>query len=203
MYSMSFTTGGLLYREFDVVSSLYINYKDWKVVEEKVLNDNLFQARSLSSSKRILREVVKRVNCLNDNELSFCIKSSLYDQVCLLWLAICRQYLFIGEFASEVLRNKLCGLQENIEYADFDAFFLEKCEWSEELRKIKISTRNKLRQVLFRMLRESGFISSNNEVMGVILSADFIQLFVENNISELLFFPISNSEYDRIVRAYS
>lgn len=199
MYAMSFTAGGLLYREFELIVALYFDCNDWDCVEEMVLRDNLFQLRTVSSLKRVLREVLKRVNCLSDRELRFFIDGSNSEKLNMLWLAVCRQYKFIGEFAVKVLREKYCNLVKTLEYKDFDVFFDDKSEWVEELGKIKPSTRSKLRQVLFRMMREAGLISSENEIVGVVLGSGFLELLREGDLSELSFFPISNCEYDRLV----
>ena len=45
-YSMSFTTGALLYRESLVIVELYAQLADWKAVRDQVLAGNLLQMRT-------------------------------------------------------------------------------------------------------------------------------------------------------------
>jgi len=51
-YSMSFTTGGLFYRESVALAMLFVELNDWDSVREKVLSENLLQYRTLNTSKR-------------------------------------------------------------------------------------------------------------------------------------------------------
>ena len=159
-YSMSFTVGGLFRGESLRLAALYLDRGNWKVCRDKVIADNLLQARTLNSLKRIYREVSSRLQTLNRDELETLVESSRQDQGYLLWLAVCRRYRFIAEFAVEVLRERYLSLKSDLAYEEFDSFFNRKSEWHLELDQITPATRNKLRQVLYRILREADLLTT-------------------------------------------
>ena len=103
-YSMSFTTGCLFYRESVKLATLFVDLKDWNIVRNTVLADNLLQARTQNTSKRVCQEIISRLKTLSVQELELLNKGTSQEQAYLLWLAICRRYTFIGDFAVEIIR---------------------------------------------------------------------------------------------------
>jgi hypothetical protein len=193
-YIMSFTTGGLFLRESVKLATLYLEIKDWKAVREKVQSENLLQARTLTTSERVCSEIICRLKQLGPPELELLVSTNPQEQGCLLWLAICRRYRFIGVFAVEVLRERYISLKTDLHHEDFDAFFNKKSEWHTELDEIKPTTRNKLRQVLFRILQEVEFLSAEKMIQAAMLSPSLLELILHENPREVLFFPMFESE---------
>lgn len=184
-YSMSFTTGGLFVSESVTLAEVYSSSRDWDAVREEAVQNNLLQVRTESSSKRIAREVISRLKLLNAAELELLVQSSAQDQASLLWVAVCRRYKFIAEFAVEVLRERFITLKPDLGFEEFDAFFNRKSEWHPGLDSIKPATRNKLRQVLFRMMREAGLITPGNMIVSPMLSPALVAV-----IKDVSIFPV-------------
>jgi hypothetical protein len=105
--------------------------------------------RSIHSSESAVRSI-SRLRTLGPDELEFLVAASHQEQAYLLWLATCRQYRFIADFAVEVLRERYITLKNDLTHEDFDSFFNRKSEWHEELDRIAPATGSKLRQVLFK-----------------------------------------------------
>ena len=105
-YAMSFAVGGLLETEACIAAKLYLENPDWKEVRTRLVDDNLLQARARSSAIRVSGEVVKRLSTLRSNELELLLDGSPSERNQILWLAICRRYSFIGDFATEVVRDR-------------------------------------------------------------------------------------------------
>ncbi len=187
-YSMSFTTGGLFQRESVELAALYLQLNDWDALREKVIADNLLQARTLNTLKRICREITSRLKTLNREELSALALAANRDQVCLLWLALCRRYRFIAEFAIEVMHERHLNLQA-LTYADFDHFLNKKAEWHPELDEIQPTTRGKLRQVLFKILRETELLNTDNTINGVLASPEIMHILHRTDQQQALYFP--------------
>ncbi|MDY0269924.1 DUF1819 family protein [Trichloromonas sp.] len=192
-YSMSFTTGGLFHRESVMLAALYLDLGDWDAVRDKVVAENLLQTRTLNSLKRVCREVVSRLRTLAQGELEFLVGASQQEQAHLLWLAVCRRYRFIAEFAVEVLRERYLTLKADLAFEDFDSFFNRKSEWHPELDEITPATRSKLRQVLFKMLREADLLTTNNMIHAAMLSPSLLELFHQGSRREISYFPIFES----------
>lgn len=191
---MSFSTGGLFHRESVKLASLYLDISDWTAVRHKVISENTLQARTLSTLQRVGREVVFRLQNLNSKELGFLITGSYQEQTCLLWIAVCRQYRFIADFAVEVLRERFISLKLDLHHEDFDAFFNRKAEWQSELDRITPTTRTKLRQVLFRMLREADLLSTDSMINAAIFSPRLLEMMYQGNRQEIFYFPVHESD---------
>lgn len=193
-YSMSFTTGSLFHRESVQLAALYLDLGDWNAVRDKVITDNLLQTRTLNTLKRVCREVISRLKTLSQGELELIVDGYHQEQGYLLWLAVCRRYSFIADFAAEVLRERYITLKNDLNYEDFDFFFNRKSEWNWELDKITPATRNKLRQVLFKMLREADLLTANNMIHAAMLSTRLLELLYQSSLRDLVYFPVFESE---------
>lgn len=197
-YRISFTSGSLYHRESVPLTELYQSMKDWDAVRTQALSENLLQTRTKSTAKRTCREAIARLKTLNDKELAFLVEANHQDQAHLLWVAVCRLYRFIADFAVEVLHERFISMKLDLGLEDFDAFYNRKAEWHEELDRASESTRDKLRQVLFRMLREAGLLGKDNTINAVLLSPALVEMLRRNNPQELLYFPIYESDIGRI-----
>lgn len=193
-YSMSFTTGGLFLQESPRAAELYLNLKDWKKVREVILEENLLQLRTKSSAMRVSRELCDRLCVLNDDELKVLVDGNSQERSAMLWLAVCRQYRFIYEFAAEVLRGKFLTYQRELSYDDFDACFNAKAAWHEELDKITDSTLAKLRQVLFRIMHEAGLVSADGMIQTMRLSSRIISVIKKRTAGDLSIFPVAEAD---------
>jgi len=199
-YSMSFTTGALFHHESVNLTRLYLEKGDWNKVRDEVITRNLLQARTTNSAKRICSEICSRLKRLNTDELGFLVEGDHQEQVYLLWLAVCRRYRFIYDFSTEVIRERFLTLRYDLRYVDYDAFFNAKMEWHEELERITTTTRNKLRQVMFKMLREAELLNSDNSIIPAMLSPRLINVICSHSERDLRLFPIMETELQRCAK---
>jgi hypothetical protein len=197
---MSFTAGSIFFQESVKFAELYLEFGNWDETKNYIIHQNILQARTLNTSKRICTEIISRLKKMNKQELEFLLDSNSQDQAYLLWLAICRRYQFIGDFAIEVLRERFISLKTDLNYIDFDSFFNQKSEWHVELENIKSSTRNKLRQVLFKILREADLLTENNLINVATLSPSLIEIICQNDKREILYFPLFESNLQGMTR---
>lgn len=185
-YKMSFTTGGLLHLEAVELARVYLHSSDWKKTREEALAANLLRARTKASSVRLIRATVFRLQALPEPAIRLLPGTSPTVQCQLLWVAACRQFTFIGEFATEVLREKHLRFESTVTYDDFDAFFDRKADWHEELESLNETTRRKNRQVLFRMMRQADITSEHQKILTTLLANDVRQVL---SAEDLDFFP--------------
>lgn len=193
-YIMSFSTGGLFHLESVKLAALYLELGDWGLAKDKVLSDNLLQARTLSTLNRNCREIISRLKALSPAEIEFLVDANHQEQAYLLWLAACRRYSFIADFAVEVLRERYITLKADLNHEDFDSFFNRKSEWHSELDEISPSTRNKLRQVLFKILREADLLTANNMINAAMLSPRLLEVIHQGSRRDVLYFPLFESD---------
>lgn len=191
---MSFTTGSLFHRESMKLAVLYLELGDWNLVRDKIIAENLLQARTLNTLKRVCREIISRLKTLSAGELEFFVEGNHQEQGYILWIAVCRRYRFIADFAVEVLRERHITLKTDLTHKDFDVFFNQKSDLHSELDGISPTTRSKLRQILFRILRETDLLTANNTINAAMLSERLLEVITQDSNRDVLYFPVF--EYD-------
>jgi hypothetical protein len=194
VYIMAFTAGALLHQASLTVAELFVKLGDWRAVRERVRDDNLLQMRTPAASRRIFQEVVSRLKHLTSAQLALLCTGTPQEQEHMLWLAICKRYRFIYDFAVEVMREKFIRLDFALSYDAYDIFFNDKAEWHAEVAGVAESTRKKLRQVLFKMLREANFLTQEDQILPVVLSPRTLDVIVADDPAYLMAFPISPAE---------
>ncbi|QMU74590.1 DUF1819 family protein [Streptacidiphilus sp. PB12-B1b] len=188
-YALSFTTGALLAREGALLAPVYVERRDWEQVRDEAVEGNLLQARTYRTGVRLVREAVKRLSTLSDDEVELLVETTASERAHLMWAAACRRYELIGEFAEEVLRERYLILASTLAYEDFDSFVRTKALWHEELAAIKESTLQKLRSNVFKMLREAELLSEAGCIMPAVLSERVAAGLIARTPSDLRFFP--------------
>jgi hypothetical protein len=188
-YALSFTSGALLMREALIVAPIYLREHNWAKVRQLVEEDNLLQARTVSTGHRRAREVAQRLAVLTGNELEMLVDSTTSERGHLLWAAACRHYDLIGEFAEEVLRERFLLLTPTLDHGDFDSFIRSKALWHEEVAGLKDSTLRKLRSNVFRMLVEAGLLTEDGRILQAVLSSRVADALSARMPSDIRFFP--------------
>jgi len=196
-YLMSFGTGGLYINESVAIARLHVAGNDWEATVAEAQRSGAFPVRKTSSARRSIREIVNRLKRLSPGELALLIEGARSEQAALLWLAACRAYRFIAEFAVEVLSDRFMSLRTDLTYDDFDTFYAAKEEWSPKLGALSMSTRAKLRAVLFRLMREAEILSHDNRILGAMLSPRLLVVIQAGKPDELRYFPGADRQVGR------
>ena len=132
-YVLSFTAASVLRTESVRLAELYVDLKDWDAVRERAVAGNLLQARKTASAIRVCRELAFRLQGLSADELELLRDGNAQEQDQLLWVAICRRYRLVAEFALEVVRERFLSFGGPLTLDDFDAFYDRKADWADEL----------------------------------------------------------------------
>ncbi len=189
-YKMSFAVGGLLLNESVEVARLHAPSEAWEATLRRALEEGVTSLPKAASRRRTLREIVNRISTLSDEERNYLVDAAnRQDQQALLWLATCRAYRFVREFATEVIRERYLSFQFDLPLESFDILLAAKAEWDERLAGISPATRAKLRQVLFRMMREANVISDDNRILSAYISPRLKAMFEDKNFQDLVLFP--------------
>lgn len=189
-YRMSFGLGGLFINESVDVARLHVSGETWEDTIARAMDEGTTSLPKSTSQRRTLREIVNRLSALTDAELALFAKTDdRTEQQALLWLAACRAYRFVAEFAVEVLRERYLSYRLDLSLEAFDIFWEEKAEWHSDVADISKSTRLKLRQVLYRMMREADILSADDKIQTAYLTSRLKALISEHRASDLAFFP--------------
>ncbi|WP_319499113.1 DUF1819 family protein [uncultured Cohaesibacter sp.] len=189
-YKMSFSTGGLFLNESIEIARLHLEGETWDETLRRARREGATSLPKAVSNQRTVREISNRLMTLSNEELEFLIEfADRADRQALLWLGTCRAYRFVREFALEVVRERYLSYQLDLPRESFDLLFEAKAELNEELSAIKASTRAKLQQVAFRIMREAGILSAANRIQTAILSPRLKTMIADKNPVELALFP--------------
>ncbi|MDG9793377.1 DUF1819 family protein [Brucella anthropi] len=187
---MSFSVGGLMLNESLAIAQVYQSGESWPSARERLLAEGTSSLPKLASQTRALREVYDRIGHLSDTERQYLsAEADRAEQLAMIWLAICRTYRFVHEFAVEVISERYQSWRLDLGHEVFDRFLAEKAETDPALAELSSSTCAKLRQVLFRILREAGLRSIEGRIQPIWLSGRMKRLIEENNPADLRVFP--------------
>ena len=188
-YKLSFTAGGLLVSQATIAVDYFSQSDSWAQVRSAIEQDNALQARTVSTGMRLAREVTQRLSELRTTEITLLAEGTQSERCALMWVAACRRYEFLSEFAEEVVRERFLLMTPTLNKSDFDSFLASKSLWHQELADLSESTRRKLRSNLFLMLRQAGMLTNSSEILQVVLTERMRRLLSAEVPSDVRLFP--------------
>ena len=193
-YVLSFTAGGLLYHESIIVAETYCKSRDWNKTTRQINDQNLLQSRVQSTTTRKLREIFARLQGLTSPQIELLVSGSRTEQNLLLWLACCKRYQLLADFAQEILHDKFIRLDLTISLIEVGNFVETKSVWHEELENLKESTRTKLVTVMMRMLREAELISNDQVIRPQLMSPQLARVIAADSFELFNIYPVAESD---------
>ena len=193
-YVLSFTAGGLLYHESIVVAETYCQSRDWDKAITLIIEQNLLQSRVQSTTTRKLREICARLQGLTTPQIELLVSGARSEQNLLLWLACCKRYQLLADFAQEILHDKFIRLELTISRTEVSTFVETKSLWHQELEKLKESTRTKLVTVMMRMLREAELVSSDDVIRPLLMSPQLARVIAGDSFAWFNIYPVAESD---------
>ena len=199
-YIFSYTAATLMLHETNEVMKKYLEYKDWNIVKEIVIEENIMQKQSVSSRKRVFTEIKRRIETLSNEQLEYVNESSSSDIRNFIFLTILKTYRFIFEFMTEVISKKVLMFDYKILNSDYETFFESKRYAVEQLESITEATQYKLKQVLFRILEEAMIIDNtkSKNILKPHLSGEVIKLIIKDNPIYLKAFLYTDYEIEKM-----
>ncbi len=153
---------------------------------------------------REFRELKKRLEKLTGPQKDILVNGDFASQKQIAFLGVCKHYLFIREFAVEIIRDKFTVYDYQLTEGDFLTFFRSKQESNTELERLAKTTFRKARQVLWKILEQAGIIDDveSKNIQPQILGRDVIDAIVEDNPEWLKIFLYSDAEIKEISQSY-
>lgn len=161
-------------------------------IRKQAVTENVLAIRTPSANARIVGEVLKRLSALTFEELAYLAgeEASYEDRAALMWVAMCRYYALVGEFASEVVRNHFLEGTMKLSYEDYDRYFAMKATWHPELDAISGATYKKLRENLFRAMDEARIIDRGSGMIVPYLMGGALEKMLGGTPASLRYFPM-------------
>lgn len=159
-YSANITAGSLLLRESRKVTELLLQGLSNHEIKQVVVEQNLFQVRSQSSSTRRCRLILDRLNSLDNHILPMIVGNDLNLVIQALLACSIKHSRLLGDFMLRFVGQKIRLIDDRITDRDWDKY-IESCEdIDDHVKQFTESTKNKLRQVILRILIEAKFLES-------------------------------------------
>lgn len=184
-YKIGFARSALL-RESVIIAQLFIKMRDWICIKQEINRENTLQARTVRSSDIVFSEIQKRLSLLSEKQIELIAEDFPADVRQLIWIAICKQYPFIGDFSMEVFAPAASAGRLEINHDDYSHFFSSKADWHPELESVTDKTRSNARQTLFQIMRQCELISESNQIIPQIVSKAVVQ---NSTQTDLAFIP--------------
>ena len=113
-----------------------------------------------TTSKREFGELKIRIAQLSERELRFFYDATEIEQIQLAFVSAVRSYEFIQDFLLQVVKEKLETFDYLIVDRDYNKF-IDSVEMNHpEYTDLSVSTKAKVKQVMFKIFEQAGFINS-------------------------------------------
>lgn len=203
-YRLSYTAASLYVKETVSISIIYKKYSDKKALISEVLRLDLLPKNKTASADRMLKEMLIRIQQLTSGQLDLLGDADFATQKQLCFLAVCKAYRFILDFAIEVMRTKYLVFDYQIIESDYKVFFYEKMLSHPELERLSESTAKKLKQVMFRMMEQADLIDAagTKVIQPQYLHPDLIGVIVQDNPEYLKLFFYTDQQIALIRSAH-
>jgi len=203
-YLLSYTAASLQSYESETIANLYNETLDWESVAKSVIDDDALQKGTIATRKREFIEFKNRLQTLTPEQLSYYQEATSSDVKNLTILSCFKLYTFIYDFSIEIMRKKLLLFDFQLINSDYEAFYDSKRVAYDNLNTVSEATQYKLKQVMFKMLEQAGFIDSvkNKNIQKPYLSAELIKLIVQDDPKYLSAFLYSDNEINEHIKRY-
>ena len=197
-YNLSFTAASLRPELARIIAEYYLAVGNWAEAKDRVLTSNALQCRSAASSIRLERALRQRLQTLNHEQINLLAQGTAEDRAAIAWLAACKHIPFVFEFATEILREKLVSHDPVLRNSDYEAYVESKALLHPEIDRLTATSKNKVRQVLLRMLVEAGLLETGKG-LGIIqhpvVSPAVVSAVTSDNPDWLAAFFIPQHQY--------
>jgi len=177
-YRLSFTGASFLLYESIELAKAYAKNGGWEAAVESVLTSSV-NTQSKSTIKRERNEITLRLKTLSDSLLEKLISTNPDDAKLIVLYAILKTYPFIRDFCLEVLYDKSMMLDTHIQEYEINAFLRNQEDRYEPFNIKSDSTKQKLKQVMLRMLSDAGILKSTKEKV-------IIKPYLDTSVSKMI-----------------
>jgi hypothetical protein len=186
------------------IAEAYSRIGDWERTQQYVLENDILQKGKEVTTKRVFRELKKRLEKLSPEQINLLLEENPANQRLVLLQGICKLYRFIGEFVIEVLRNKVLTFEQVILDSDYDRFFQMKAANHPELEELTENTKKKLRSRILRILTETGLINNVKDkwINPPLITAHLAGPVIQESPELLKFWLVSDKDIDRLIKQY-
>ena len=182
-YSAKLTGEPFLYNETKIIGRYLLEGANEEELKKQNIEENLIKHKKISSVKRDNAPIFRRLKVMSKEMLEEFVCSDIETSKYILLYAIMKTDKLVRDFVIEVYKDKLYMRKEYIEKCDIDNWYEEKCILSRTLKERTESTAVKLKQVIMKILQDSGLVIKEKNmyrIMRPLLKEKFIAMLEKN-----------------------
>lgn len=182
-YRTKLTAEPFLYNETKIIATFLVNGEEEEKLRKRNIEENLIKYKSVKSIKRVNAPIFRRLKIMDKEMLEQFIYSDIDNSKYILLYTIMKTDKIVRDFVLEVYRDKLMMNKEYIEKFDIDNWYEEKCILSETLREKSESTTAKVKQVIMKIMQDSGLVTKENakfKIVRPLLKEKYIEMLDRN-----------------------
>lgn len=183
-YSAKLTGEPFLYTETKIIAEYLLKGFSAEELKKKNIQENLIKHKTIGSITRVNSPIFRRLNVMTDEMLKEFVESDIDNSKYILLYSIMKTDRLVRDFIIEVYKDKLLMRKEYIEKFDIDNWYEEKCILSNSLKEKSDKTSAKLKQVIMRILAESGLVIKEKmrfKIIRPLLRESYINILDRNN----------------------
>ncbi len=188
-YIFTFAMGGLQAVQSMTIVEQYAVAKNWDDVRRLVDKMNLLQGKTSDSNIRRANEIISRLRMLDKNHLELLPQASSKNRLYILWLAMCRRYQFIADFAVEVMTPKALSSSKVISLTDYESYFDHKTMLYPYIDNLSDSTKKKAASRIFTSARQANILDGKGNVLPIVVVPEIHEFFANLSSEERQYFP--------------
>lgn len=157
-YSAKLTAEPFMYNETKILAGYLLQGENADTLKKRNIEENLIKHKKIGSVKRVNSPIFRRLKIMNKEMLEEFVYSDIENSKYILLYTIMKTDKLVRDFLFEVYKDKLLMRKEYIEKFEIDNWYEEKCILSKTLRERTESTSAKLKQVIMKILQDSGLV---------------------------------------------
>ncbi|MCW9705234.1 DUF1819 family protein [Fodinibius salsisoli] len=195
-YRFSFTGASAMIPEFIKVAQLVV---EGAQVDE--LDDKTMGREKLETNRRQFRELKHRIKNLTLHQIEILATGNIEEQKQITHLALCKTYGIYKDFVTEVIAEKVQVFDYSLTDLDYNTFISSKKIDHPELEDSAPTTQKKVKQVIFRMLKQVGLLNSVSEavIQTPMLHSGVEQAVISEDPNLLTYFLYDQNRIDELV----
>ena len=182
-YNAKLTGEPFLYNETKIIGKYLLEGANEEDLKKQNIEENLIKHKKISSVKRVNSPIFRRLKVMNKEMLEEFVCSDIETSKYILLYTIMKTDKLVRDFIIEVYKDKLYMRKEYIEKFDIDNWYEEKCILSKTLRDRTESTSAKLKQVIMKIMQDSGLVIKEKDrfrIVRPLLKEKFISMLEKN-----------------------
>jgi len=182
-YNAEIVAGALIPSESRIIAQLTLDSVSKEQLKHLLTIENILQKRSPATAIRAAELIRKRFALVDEDLLRIIATGSRQALMQALLVAAIKHNKLIGDFMLRVVKEKWRLFETKLKPIDWENF-LRECEQTDEtVLQWKVTTREKLGQVVKKCLVEAGFLESatNPTITPVLLLPEIKTYLLENN----------------------